>query len=186
MHLEERRISSQTLYQGKIVTLQRDEVFLENDQTAVREVVRHPGGVAVAAIDFDNTVLFVRQYRYPYATTTLELPAGKLDIDGESPDTAIVRELSEETGYRANRWRSLGVLYPTPGYCDEVLHLYLATDLEREMNQHPDDGEFLDVVRLSLSEAIDMALTGELKDAKTVAILLKVALLQQQGTLWVK
>ena len=185
MHLEERRISGQTLYEGNIITLQKDRVLLEDNRESIREVVRHPGGVAVAAIDSDQTILFVRQYRYPYAATTLELPAGKLDIDVEAPEAAIVRELSEETGYRANRWESLGIIYPTPGYCDEVLHLYLATDLVLEREQHPDDGEFLDLVRIPLEQAVQSALSGELKDAKTVVILLKIALLLQQGNLTV-
>ena len=185
MHLEERRISGQTIFEGKVITLQKDEALLEDGKTASREVVRHPGGVAVAAITPDNTVLLVKQYRYPFAEATLELPAGKLDIDGEPADEAIKRELFEETGSRAKSWKSLGVIYPTPGYCDEIISLYLATDLVFEDERDLDEGEFIDVIRLPLDKAIDMAILGELKDAKTVVILLKLAMLIKNGELTV-
>jgi len=185
MHLEERRINSKTIFEGKVITLQKDKALLENGKTASREVVRHPGGVTVAAIDSDNTLLLVKQYRYPFAETTLELPAGKLDIDGELPEDAIKRELFEETGSRAKSWKSLGVIYPTPGYCDEIISLYLATDLIFEDERDLDEGEFIDVVRLPLNQAIEMALSGELKDAKTVVTLLKLALLIKNNELTV-
>lgn len=183
MHLEEKRLGGEVLYKGRILTLEKDSVLLENKKISTREVVRHPGGCCVAAIDHDQNLIFVKQFRYPYQTQTIELPAGKLDIDGENPRQAAQRELKEETGYAADNWVSLGQLFPSPGYCDEILHLYAATQLKKLGDQQPDDGEFLDAFQLPLAEAVELALRGEIQDAKTVAGILKVKLLLDQGKL---
>lgn len=185
MHLEEKRLGGEILYKGRIVTLEKDSVLLENKKISTREVVRHPGGCCVAALDHDQNLIFVKQFRYPYQTQTIELPAGKLDIDGESPQQAVKRELKEETGYIAKQWISLGTLFPSPGYCDEVLYLYAATQLEKVGDQQPDEGEFLDAFKLPLQQAVEQVLQGDIRDAKTVAGILKVKILLDEGRLTV-
>lgn len=177
-HLEE-QLESQTLYDGKIIRVVRDRVRLENGREAFREVVHHPGGVCVLALTEQQEVLLVRQFRYPYGEELLELPAGKRE-PGEDPRLCGIRELEEETGYQAGEFLDFGRLYPTPGYCDEIIYLFLARDL-RPSRQHLDEDEFLDVVKLPLSEALAMVLDGRLPDAKTQIALLKYAALSSQG-----
>lgn len=167
----ETTLESETLYQGKIIQVFRDKVQLENGSEAFREVVRHPGGVCVLAITQDNQVLLVRQFRYPYGKQLLEIPAGKRE-PGEDPRLCGIRELEEETGYQAEEFTQLGVLYPTPGYCDEVITLFLAKKLH-PTRQHLDEDEFLDVVALPLEEAVELVRQGELPDAKTQLALLR-------------
>lgn len=179
MNLNEKRLSGKTIYAGRILTLEVDRVELPNGRQSTREVIRHPGGACVAALTDKDELLFVRQFRYPYGRVLWELPAGKLS-PGEDPALCAARELSEETGVSAAKWRSLGALYPSVGYTDEVLHLYAATDLTFG-ETHPDEGEFLDVKRIPLTEAVRMAEAGELPDAKTQALVLRVALLRQKG-----
>ena len=182
MRLTEKTVRQHTLYEGRIINLRSDEAELPNGQPALREVVEHPGGVCVAALTPERELLMVRQYRYPFAEETLELPAGKLDGRDGDPLEAARRELKEETGATAQTWRSLGKLYPTPGICTEVDHLYLATDLSFG-DSHPDEDEFLVVFRLPLSEAVRRVMAGELPDAKTQIGILKVWTLVQSGEL---
>ena len=158
-----RRVSAS---QGPVVEVTEDIVRLPNGVTGVREVVHHPGGVCVAAVDSEGMVAVVRQYRYPFGKHLLELPAGKLE-KGEDPFDAVKRELSEETGLEADRWTDLGYIYVSPGISTETLHLYLATGL-RQGAAHPDPNEFLDVERMPLSQLAQMALEGQIHDAKTV------------------
>lgn len=153
-------------YKGIIVDVETDMIELSNGAVTMREVVRHPGGVCVVALGDDGCVSLVRQFRYPFREHLWELPAGKLE-KGEEPLPAAKRELSEETGLEADTWTDLGQLYATPGYCSEVLHLFLATGL-RQGEAHPDPNEFLDVIRLPLAELIDRIEAGEIRDAKTV------------------
>lgn len=171
-HLEE-QLESQTLYDGKIIRVVKDRVRLENGKEAFREVVRHPGGVCVLALTPKQEVLLVRQFRYPYGEELLELPAGKRE-PGEDPRLCGIRELEEETGYQADEFLDFGRLYPTPGYCSEIIHLFLARGL-RPTRQHLDEDEFLDVVKLPLSEALAQVMDGRLPDAKTQIALLKYA-----------
>ena len=173
-HLEE-QLESQTLYDGKIIRVVKDRVRLENGKEAFREVVRHPGGVCVLALTDRQEVLLVRQFRYPYGEELLELPAGKRE-PGEDPRLCGIRELEEETGYQAEEFLDFGRLYPTPGYCGEIIYLFLAKGL-RPSRQHLDEDEFLDVVKLPLSEALAQVLDGRLPDAKTQIALLKYAAL---------
>ena len=177
-HLEE-QLESQTLYDGKIIRVVKDRVRLENGKEAFREVVRHPGGVCVLALTDRQEVLLVRQFRYPYGEELLELPAGKRE-PGEDPRLCGIRELEEETGYQAEEFLDFGRLYPTPGYCGEIIYLFLAKGL-RPSRQHLDEDEFLDVVKLPLSEALAQVLDGRLPDAKTQIALLKYAALFPQG-----
>ena len=148
---------------------------LIDGSTAKREVVEHPGGVTVLPLEPDGTVWCVRQYRYPFSRTLLEVPAGKLE-PGEAPELAAARELSEETGLTAGRMQYLGANFTSPGYSEEVLHIYLARDLHRGA-AHLDPGEFLNVERHPLEELVQMALDGELCDGKTTVALLKTQLL---------
>lgn len=168
---EEKTLETRKIYDGRIIHLRNDSVLLPNGHKSQREVVEHPGGVCVAAVDDDNCLLFVRQFRYPYKKVILELPAGKID-PGEEPFACGKRELKEETGATAREYKSLGTLLPSPGYTNEVITLYLATGLEFG-EQQPDEDEFLDVVRIPLEKAVTMIVSGEIADAKTQAAVLK-------------
>ena len=171
MDYTEKTLEREEIFRGKIVYLHRDAVRLPDGSESVREVVEHPGGVTVIPVDSDGTVYCVRQYRYPYGEHLLETPAGKLE-PGEDPLECAVRELSEETGFTAENYVYLGALYPSPGYCRETIHIYLATGLTPG-SVHLDAGEFLDVERYALDELADMVMKNELKDAKTVTAVLK-------------
>ena len=172
MNLNEQPLSADYKYRGRIINLRVDTALLPNGSSATREVVEHPGGVCVAALTEDGCLLFVRQVRYPYQKVLLELPAGKLD-PGEDPLEAGKRELREETGAEAARYESLGELYPSPGYCGEIIHLYAATGLTFGQ-MSPDEDEFLEVEKIPLEEAARMVLDNEIADAKTQAAVLKV------------
>ena len=172
MNLNEQPMYADSKYRGRIINLRVDTALLPNGSSATREVVEHPGGVCVAALTEDGCLLFVRQFRYPYQKVLLELPAGKLD-PGEDPLEAGKRELREETGAEAARYESLGELYPSPGYCGEIIHLYAATGLTFGQ-MSPDEDEFLEVEKIPLEEAARMVLDNEIADAKTQAAVLKV------------
>ena len=178
MNLTETPIRQTVIYEGKIITVRVDDARLPNGKTAKREVVEHPGGVCIAALTDTDELLFVRQFRYPYAEVIPELPAGKLNR-GEDPLPAGMRELKEETGATAAHYKSLGQLYPSPGYCGEIIHLYLATGLSFG-DMCPDDDEFLEVERIPLQQAVNMVLSGEIKDAKTQTAVLKVYVARQK------
>ena len=167
----EKELSREDHYRGRIVTVHTDTVQLDDGTTAFREIVDHPGGVGIVAVDAEGGVFMVRQYRYAMGKELLEIPAGKLE-KGEDPYECAVRELGEETGCTAGKIVPLGTLYPSPGYTREVLYIYLALDL-REGESHPDEGEFLDVLRMPLDKLCDMAENGEISDAKSVIGLLR-------------
>ena len=170
MDMTEKTIASEKLFDGRVIRVRRDTVELPNGSTSTREVVEHPGGVAIVPVDADGNVYMVRQYRYPLKRLCLELPAGKLEY-GEDHRECGIRELSEETGMEAGNFEYLGVFCPSPGFCQELIHLYLATDL-REGERHPDEDEFLEVEKYPLSELIQMIKEGKLQDGKTVIGLL--------------
>lgn len=180
MKLFEETVDSQTLFEGRIIKVKLDLARLEDGKTANREVVEHPGGVAVLAMEPDGTVYTVKQFRYPFARVVEELPAGKLD-GPEEHEKAARRELSEEVGVEAGELRYLGCLLASPGFCTEVLHMYFARDL-RHTHQHPDEDEFLEVERVPFDDLYERVMAGEITDAKSVAIVLKVkALLQREA-----
>ena len=177
MELTERMVSSRTIFEGKIVKVTLDQAELPNGSLAAREVVYHPGGVAVLALDEENRVPLVRQFRYPIQRELLELPAGKLD-HGPEEDRLLgaQRELSEETGLEAEEWTYLGSMLVSPGFCDEELHMYLARGL-CQVGQHLDEDEFLNVEYRSFDELVRQVMDGTITDAKTVAATLKVKVL---------
>lgn len=175
MHLEEKTLNSQTFFEGRIIKVCRDEVELENGQTATREVVLHSGGVCVIPYCEDGTILMVKQYRYPMKKALLELPAGKLEY-GESHHDCGLRELREEVGMTTKNYKYLGAIYPTPAYVSEKIHLYLAQNLVAD-SQQLDENEFLDVIKMPLDKAVELVLSGEICDSKTQIGILKAKLL---------
>ena len=171
MDLTEKTLSSEKIYDGAIIHVRRDRVLLPNGHTSTREIVEHPGGVGILALEADGTVLLVRQYRYAFGRTLLEIPAGKRE-PGEEPFVTARRELREETGAIAESWTPLGSLIASPGCYDEVLYLYLARGLHYG-ETHPDDDEFLSLERMPLAELVERCMSGEITDAKTVCAALK-------------
>jgi ADP-ribose pyrophosphatase len=166
-------VDSQLIYEGRIVRFRVDTVVLPDGSRSIREVIGTPGAVVIVPLTDDGQVRMVRQYRSAIGEYLLELPAGTLEPN-ESPEQAAPRELAEETGDRAARWRRLAGFYTVPGICDEYLHLFLANDLTPgQTNQEAD--EFIEVVTLPLSEALEMVRRGEIRDAKTIIGLLMVA-----------
>ena len=171
MEYREERLADREIYKGRIIYVHVDDVRLADGTETKREIVEHHGGVTVIPVDADGTVYCVRQFRYAYGRSLLETPAGKLEA-GEDPLDCAIRELSEETGFTAEHIVCLGQLYPSPGYCSEVLHVYLATGL-KPGDMHLDPGELLDVERHNLDELYDMVMRNEIHDAKTVVAVLK-------------
>ena len=181
MELKEEMVSQETVYQGIIVNVRRDKAKLPDGRLTNREVVEHPGGVAIFAMDDQDRVALVRQYRYPMGEIVLELPAGKLE-KGEDPFAAAKRELEEECGLTADNYISLGEFYPTVGYDTEVIYTWVATGLH-ETKMHLDADEFLTPDRVPLEKAYQMVMRGEIKDGKTIAGILKLKALLAEGKL---
>ena len=164
-----RILDSQCIYEGKIVRLEVDQLEFGGRAT-IREVVRHPGGVVLLGIRDDGLIPFVRQLRYPMQEKVLELPAGKLD-PGEDPREAAAREMEEETGYRPVDLEHVFSFYSTPGFCDELLHLFYSSQLI-ETARNPEFDEHLEIEFYTLDEALQLALSGKIRDAKTLAAVL--------------
>ncbi len=173
MHLFEKTVTSELIFDGKIITVKKDTAELENGEIVNRELVVHPGGVCVVPINENGEVLMVKQFRYPFKEALTEIPAGKLEI-GEDHREAGLRELREETGAVCENFEYLGVCYPSVAYLTEKIHMYLATGLTFE-NQDLDDDEFLDVIKIKLEDAVEMVMNNELPDAKTQCAILKAA-----------
>ncbi len=167
----EKTLDSKTIYDGKIIKVLCDQALLEDGSLAVREVVRHKGAVAVLAVDGDGSTFFVKQFRYPFGQVLLEAPAGKLEAE-ENPLACAKRELREECGIAAEKWTELGPFFSSPGFCDEVIWLFLAENIS-EVGQSLDEDEFLDVIKLPLKGAVDMVLKGAIPDGKTQALVLR-------------
>lgn len=162
----------QGIFSGKIINVHTDKITLVDGTEAQREVVDHPGGVAIVGLTENNEVLMVRQFRYPYKETIYEIPAGKLE-KGEDPREAAIREFREECGAVAEKFEPLGEIYPTPGYCGEIIRIFYATDLtfgEQEL----DEDEYLEVIKMPFSECVAKIMSGEIKDAKTIIGILKL------------
>ena len=171
MGLTEKTLEKQVVFEGVIVTVRSDRVMLPNGRIAGREVVEHPGGVAILPLHEDGTVSIVRQFRYPLGKTVAELPAGKLE-KGEDHRLAALREVCEEVGVIPGELTYLGCLYVSPGITNEVLHMYLARDL-RQGESQPDEDEFLEGECIPFNDLLRQVMDGEICDAKTVALVLK-------------
>lgn len=172
MNLKETKRSSKPLIQGKIVNLRHDQVTLPDGREALREIVEHPGGVCIAARLDDGRFLVVEQYRYAHSRVFTEYPAGKRE-PGEDPLSCAMRELEEETGYRAKVMIPMGEFIPSPAYLEEVIYLYFAPELEF-VGQRLDDGEFLNVKKVELATLVQATMDGDLMDGKTIALTLKL------------
>lgn len=166
MELKETTKQSEWIYNGKIVNLRKDVAVMPDGAEKLREVVEHPGGVGIVVKKKNGNIILVKQWRYPFSKVVTEIPAGKRE-KGEPPEETARRELKEETGFSAAKITKLGEIMTSPGFCNEVLHLYLAEDLQ-EGEQKPDDDEFLDLVEIPFGTAVKMVTDGELTDAKTV------------------
>ena len=160
-------LSTERIYEGRMISLRRDKVRLPNGKETSREVVEHPGAVAVVPVLPDGRIILVRQFRHPVGRILLEIPAGKLDA-GENPDDCAVRELEEETGYRAGHIERKASIFTGPGFTDEVIHIYVAGELCKTV-LNPDDDEFLEAEAFDPAEIRRLICEGTIRDAKTIA-----------------
>jgi len=166
-------IESQSIFKGAVFDVERDRLREEDGSEVIREVVRHAGGAGCLPLFDDGRVALVKQYRHPARRELLEIPAGKIEA-GETPAECAAREVEQEIGFRVGRMRRLAEFYSTPGFCEERLYVYLATELE-QATQKLDHDEFVEVVYLPLGEAVAMAERGEIEDSKTIIALLLAA-----------
>ena len=179
MVLSEKTIEKEVVFEGRIITVRKDKAELGDGSIAPRELVIHSGGVCVVPLTDENKVIMVRQFRYAFGEPLLEIPAGKLE-KGEEHRSAALRELEEETGAKCTSFEYLGVCYPSVAYLTEKIHMYLARGLSFG-KAHLDEGEFLDVIRVPLDEAVEMVMRGEIPDAKTQIALLKTKMIIDSG-----
>lgn len=181
MNLEERKLSSESIFDGVVLHVRRDEVTLPNGREAVREYVHHIGAVAILPLTDEGEVILERQFRYPYGDVLVEIPAGKLNSPEEDPRKAALRELREETGAVAADLTYLGDFYGSPAILDERIRLYLATGLTFT-EQQTDEDEFLEVFRMPLAALVDEIMSGNLPDGKTQVAALRVwAMLKEEN-----
>ena len=173
MDKREIKLDSKVVFDGKVVHVTLDNVKCPNGNISQREIVHHHGGVCILGL-VDNKVIIEKQYRYAYDEELYELPAGKLEKD-ESSYEAGLREFEEETGYKAESLTSLGVMYPTCGYSNEIIYLYLANNISPS-KRHLDDDEVIDIMYLPIEEIVDMINSGVIKDAKTIIAISKYLL----------
>ena len=171
--VREKITHTESIYNGRVVKLVVHDVELPDGKPSKRELIQHPGAVAVVALDAEQNVLMVRQYRIAADQILLEIPAGTLN-PGEDPEVCAVRELQEETGYRPGQIEKIGGIFVAPGYTTEFIHLYLASDLAASKLAQDDD-EFLEVDRLPLAEALKLIEQGQIIDGKSISALLLVA-----------
>ncbi len=171
MIFEEKTVSSEMIFEGKVIKTRLDKVELPDGRLANREIVEHSGGVCVVAVTDNDEVLLVKQFRKPLEKAIYEIPAGKLDI-GEHHRDCGLRELKEETGMSAKTFEYLGYIYASPGFTNETIHIYYAEGLVQG-DTELDEDEFLDVLKVSLDKAYQMVMDGEINDSKTVCGILK-------------
>lgn len=177
---QEQLIQSTEIYQGRVIKVTLDTVRLENGEEATRDVVHHFGGAAVAAIDENDNLIMVRQYRHPLQCEMLEIPAGKLEKN-ENPFDAAKRELAEEAGIIAQNYTDLGYIVPTCGFCNEKIYIYGAKNLTKT-SINLDEDEFVSALKIPFNKAVEMCLSNEIVDGKTVAAILKLNCLRQSGS----
>lgn len=164
---EEKTIGSKPIFKGKVISLKVDDVTLPNGATAKREIINHPGAVAVIARTENNKILLVEQYRKALERSIIEIPAGKLE-EGEQPAVTARRELEEETGYTSDEFQFVQAFATSPGFADEIIHIYVAENLRRlDVPVQMDEDEFVELMEVSLEEAEAMVLDGRIYDAKT-------------------
>ncbi|RFU69184.1 NUDIX hydrolase [Bacillus sp. V59.32b] len=164
---EEKTVSTEKIFEGKVISLQVDEVELPDGNRSKREIIKHPGAVAIIAITQENKIVMVEQYRKAMERSLVEIPAGKLEI-GEEPLHTASRELEEETGYECERMEHVISFYTSPGFADELVHIYFAHNLQKKENAAPgDEDEFVEVYELTLEEAEQYMKEGKIRDAKT-------------------
>ena len=175
MNLEEKKISSDEVFDGKVINVSVDRVSLPNGAEGIREIVHHRGAVCVLPLTDDGDVICVRQYRYAHGEVLLEIPAGKLEKGDSNHREAALRELEEETGARCENLKYLGKLYPSPAIFTEVIHMYLATGLTFGKT-HPDEDEFLEIERIPLRTLVEMVMSGKVPDSKTQICVLRAYL----------
>lgn len=182
-HLKEKTLSSKEIYKGNIIQVSIEEVQLPNGKTSKREIVKHPGAVAIIALTSEKKLVLVRQYRKPLDMVIYEIPAGKLEL-GEEPFHCVERELEEETGYRSDSIKHIQSFYTSPGFADEIVHLYFTDELEKlENSAGLDDDEFLDLIEVTIDEAEKLIEENKIYDAKTVFAVQYLLLKQCQGLL---
>lgn len=180
MNLVEKQLSSEIKYNGKVISVREDVVELPDGNKSMREVVQHNGAVGVVALTDNNEIVLVKQFRAGIQRITLELPAGKLEI-GEDPLSCGMRELEEETGYKAENYRKFTSFATSPAIMQEIIHVYLATNLTKG-EKKPDEGEFVEMHIVPVADAKRMVISGEIEDGKTIiGILLTVEYLKSLG-----
>ena len=172
--MEEKTLSVKNIFDGRIIHVHVDDITLSNGKPGYREVVEHPGGVCIAALTDKNELLFGKQFRYPFKEVTLELPAGKLE-KGEEPFVTAQRELKEETGCTGRDWVPMGKMYPSPGILREVDWLFFCRVDTESKELELDEDEFIEPERIPIERAVEMAMNGEIPDAKTQLLVLKVS-----------
>lgn len=173
---EEKTIDTSSIYEGKVISLRVDTVSLPDGNTSKRELVKHPGAVAIIPITKEGKIIFVEQYRKALEKSIIEIPAGKLE-PGEEPEVTAVRELEEETGYTTQKLKKLGSFYTSPGFADELLHVYEADNLELLTQKVAgDEDEFVELMELTLEEAEGLVEEERIHDAKTMYALLHLRL----------
>jgi ADP-ribose pyrophosphatase len=168
--LKEKKLSSNIIFQGRLLDVRKDEVELPNGKTSTREWINHPGAACCIPILPDGKIALIRQYRYPVQSEMIELPAGKLE-KGEKPEVCALRELEEEIGYRTNKLTFLTQIHPAIGFANEKMWIYLAEELEKTESKLDDD-EFLELIPTSLDDAVDMVWNAKITDVKTIIGLL--------------
>lgn len=172
MTFEEKTLSSEYIYKGKMINLRKDNVEIVNGKTSIREIVEHNGGVGLAVLTEQGKMVLVRQFRKPLERDILEIPAGKIEKN-EDPMAAAIRELKEETGYTAKNMSFIGKMYPSVGYTTELIYLYLCTELTPGETDF-DESEAIDIEEYDLEELYKMSLSGKIEDGKTLAAILLV------------
>lgn len=161
-------LKSEIRYKGKVFDHQVDEIQYDSGNIGIREIAVHPGGAVVVPIKDDGKIILVKQFRYPLQKTLIELPAGKLDKN-EDPLNCAIRELEEETGYKAKNFEKLGAIYTAPGYCTEILHIYKATGLISGNHNREEGEQGMELLEFSIDEIKEKIISGEINDAKTIA-----------------
>lgn len=169
--LLEQKLNSQSVFSGRLLHVYKDRAILPNGVKTTREYIRHPGASAILPVYKNGDVMLIQQFRYPVSQVFFEVPAGKID-PGEDPETTAVRELKEETGLECDHMYYVGHFYPSIGYTDEIIHIYIAWSIEEKQN-NTDDDEFLIPYRIPFKEAIEMVHNGEISDGKTIISLLR-------------